>query len=76
MCTYTYTLLSKIKAVQKNKVQQIDPANRGNQKLYLELIKFKLKNKTKARCQLGNKAIKIKLTTMLRGKGRKERKKD
>ena len=35
----------------------------------------KLENKTKARCQLGNKEMKIKLTNMLRGKEkRKERK--
>ena len=32
----------------------------------------KLENKTKARCQLWNKAMKIKLTSMLRGKKRKE----
>ena len=30
----------------------------------------KLENKTKARCQVGNKAIKAKLTNMLRGKER------
>jgi len=29
-------------------------------------------NKTNARCQVGNKAMKIKLTNMLRGKGRKK----
>ena len=34
----------------------------------------KLENKTKARCQLGTKAMKIKLTNMLRGKEREERK--
>ena len=34
----------------------------------------KLENKTKARCQLRNKAMKIKLTNTLRGKGRKKRK--
>ena len=34
----------------------------------------KLENKTKARYQLGNKAMKIKLTNMLRGKEREERK--
>ena len=34
----------------------------------------KLENKTKARCQLGNKEMKIKLTNMLRGKEREERK--
>ena len=33
-------------------------------------------NKTNARCQVGNKAMKIKLTNMLRGKGRKKRKKE
>ena len=32
-----------------------------------------MKNKTKARCQVGNKAMKIKLTNMLRGKERKNR---
>ena len=51
--------------------------NKGNQKLYLpeqNELKNKLENKTKARCQLGNKAMKIKLTKMLRGKKkRKER---
>ena len=34
----------------------------------------KLENKTNARCQLENKAMKIKLTNMLRGKERKKRK--
>ena len=38
--------------------------------------KHKLENKTKARCQLGNKAMKIKLTNMLRGKERKKRNKE
>ena len=36
----------------------------------------KKKKKTRARCQLGNKAMKIKLTNMLRGKERKKRKKE
>ena len=31
-----------------------------------------MENKTKARSQLGNKAMKIKLTKMLRGKKRKK----
>ena len=35
-----------------------------------------MENKTRARCQLGNKAMKTKLTNMLRGKERKKRKKD
>ena len=30
---YSYTPMSKVKTVQQ-KVQQIDPANKGNQKLY------------------------------------------
>ena len=34
-------------------------------------LKYKLENKTKARCQVGNKAVKIKLTNMLRAKERK-----
>ena len=33
-----------------------------------------MQNKTKARCQLGDKAMKIKLTNILRGKERKKRK--
>ena len=33
----------------------------------------KLENKAKARCQVGNKAVKTKLTNMLRGKERKNR---
>ena len=36
-------------------------------------LKKKVKNKTKARCQVGNKAMKTKLTDILRGM--KERKK-
>ena len=39
-------------------------------------LKHKLENKTKARCQVGNKAMKIKLRSMLRGKERKKRKKE
>ena len=36
-------------------------------------LKHKLENKTKARCQVGNKAMKTKLTNILRGKERKNR---
>jgi len=36
-------------------------------------LKHKLENKTKAKCQVGNKAMKTKLTNMLRGKERKEK---
>ena len=31
-----------------------------------------MENKTKAKCQVGNKAMKIKLTDMLKGKKRKK----
>ena len=53
--------------------------NKGNQKLYLpgqNQLKHKLENKSKVRCQLGNKAMKTKLTNMLRGKERKKDRKD
>jgi len=35
-------------------------------------LKHKLENKTETRCQVGNKAMKTKLTDMLRGKERKK----
>ena len=41
---YISTPISKIKAVQQN-VQQIDPENKGNKKLYL-LVKNKIKSQT------------------------------
>ena len=53
--------------------------NKGNQKLYLPVksnAKHKLENKTKASCQVGNKAMKTKLANMLRGKERKKRRKN
>ena len=70
---------AKSEKSNKNKVQQIDSVNKRNQKLYLpeqNQPKHKLENKTKARCQLGKKAKKIKLTNMLRGMERKKRKKE
>ena len=36
-------------------------------------LKHKLENETKAMCQVGNRAMKTKLTNMLRGKKRKNR---
>ena len=39
--TYTHTPMSKVKQSNKNIEQQIDPVNKGNQKLYLPV-----KNKT------------------------------
>ena len=38
------------------------------------LTKHKLENKTKARCQMGNKMMKTRLTNMLKGKERNKRK--
>ena len=62
--THTYTHTNEITAVQKKKVKENDPASKGNQKLYQpikrKLTKCKLENKTKAECQLGNKAKKKK----------------
>ena len=43
--------------------------------LRTKLTKAQTGNKTKARCQVGNKAMKTKLTNMLGGKGRNKRKK-
>ena len=40
--------------------------------LRTKLTKTQTGKKTKARCQLGNKAMKAKLTNMLRGKERKK----
>ena len=42
-------------------------------KLLAIKLKQKLENRTKARCQLENKAMEIKLTNTLRGKERKNR---
>ena len=39
-------------------------------------LKHKLENKTKARCQVGNIAMKTKITNMLRGKEIKKREKE
>ena len=41
-----------------------------------KLTKAQTRKHTKARCQVENKAMKTKLTNMLRGKERKERKKE
>ena len=38
---YTYTPMSKVKTVHKNKLLYTDPANKGNKNLYLPV-----KNKT------------------------------
>ena len=68
---------TKSKQYNKNKVQYVDSVNKGNQKLYLTVknkINHKLENKTKgAKWEI--KPWK-QLINMLRGKKRKERKKE
>ena len=67
---------AKSKQSNKNKVQQIDPTNKGNERSYLPVKsktnQHKLENKTKARYKVVNKTMKIKLTNTLRGKERKK----
>ena len=58
----------------KYKVKQIDLGKKEIKNYIYQLrtkLKHKLENKSKARCQVENKAMKIKLTNMLRGKERK-----
>ena len=75
---YTHIhICQKSKQSNKNKVQQTDLANKGNKKLYVP-VKYKTEAQTgekklKARCQVRNKAMKTKLTNMLRGKVRKKK---
>jgi len=45
-------------------------------RIKLTKAQTKKKKKTKVRCQVGNKAMKIKLTNMLTGKERKKIKKE
>ena len=71
-------LLKKENKKLKEKTKQKERKNRyakleiDEEDLYT--LKHKLGNKTKASCKLGNKAMKIKVTNMLRWKERKERK--
>ena len=73
--TYTYTPISKIEKVQ----QKLDTINLTGEQKKPKIISTRTKltkaqtGKAKAKCQLGNKAMKTKLTNMLRGKERKNR---
>ena len=51
---YIYTPMSKVKQSNKNKVQQIDPASKGNKKLYLP-VKKQTKAQTKTKLKQGAK---------------------
>ena len=42
----------------------------------MKLTKAQTRKQSKARCQVGNKAVKTKLVNMLRGKERNKRKKE
>jgi len=69
--------MNKVKKSNKNIVQSVNPENKGNQKWYLPIkkkSKHKVEKKTTARNHVGKKAMKTKLTNMLRGRERKERK--
>ena len=71
--TYIYTPISKIKTVLYF-YWPSEQMKAKNMCTRTKLTKHKLENKTKARCQLGNKAVKIKLMNMLKGKERKGKK--
>ena len=59
-----YTRLTRQTKETKNYIYQVRT----------ELTKAQTGKQTKAKCQVGNKATKTKLTNMLRGKDRKKRK--
>ena len=74
MHTCAYTAVSKSTQSDKNRVQQTDPVDKGNQTdIYQRRTKL-TKAQTKARCQLGTKAMKKKLSDMVRRMERKNRK--
>ena len=68
---------AKSKLFNKNKVkklaQQTKEIKNHIYKLRTKLTKVQRENKTKARCQVGKKAMKRRLSNMLRGKERKNR---
>ena len=58
-------------------MQQFDPVNKGNKKCYQPVKRktnYKLENKSKAKCQLGNKAVKAKQTKKKHGEKMKRKK--
>ena len=67
--------MSIVKTVQQKYSRLIRQTKEIKSYIYqlrTKVLKHKLENKTKARCQVGNKAMKTKLTSMLRGKERKK----
>ena len=75
-----YTPISKINSPTKIKYNRLTQQTKETKnyvyQLRTKLTKHKLENKTKARSQPGNKAMKTKLTNMLRRKERKKRKQE
>jgi len=73
---YTYTPMSKVNSPTKIKCSRLTQQTKEIKNYIYQLrtkLKHKLENKTKTKCQVGNKAMKTKLTNMLRGKERKNR---
>ena len=68
--------MSKVNSPTKTKYSRLTQQTKEIKNYIYQLrtkLKHKLENKTKARCQVWNKAMKTKLTNMLRGKERKNR---
>ena len=73
---YTYMPISKIKSPKNIKHNRLTWQTKETKNyIYQNKSNYSTnwKNKTKVRCQLENKAMKVKLTNMLRGKERKNR---
>ena len=73
--------MSKVKTVQQKKkygrlTQQTKKMKDYIYQLRTKLTKAQTGKQNQSRCQLGNKAMKTKLTYMLRGNERKKRKKE
>ena len=78
-CDWIYTHNQNQNSPTKIKYNRFWPSKQRKLKILstrTKLIKVQPENKTKARCQLGDKAMKIKLTNILRGKERKKRKQE
>ena len=75
--THTYTPISKIKTVQQQQQQKTInwPSKQRKPKIIPTKTKLTKAQTWKQRCQLVNKAMKTKLTNMLRRKERNKRKK-
>jgi len=76
---YTKTHKQNQKSPTKIKYNILNWQTKQTKKYSYQLrtkLKHKLLSETKTRCQVGNKAMKTKLTNTLRGQERKKRKKE